>query len=224
MSSIGKNIKFLRTRSKMTQDALAEILCVTRQTVSNYETGKSQPDIHTLKRIADIFHVDLYELLYEPADYTIMRRHIAVLALKFLFAAVLGWLLRLCTQYASTLNQGQAQALNIFLQLMLQPAYFFLLGWLAVSSIRSLYITALLPCAIRRWILAVVIICSLLVIFALLPYYSVMLSALGIPYFRFSPLWMQLTRWITQHSRFIWISVLLGSVSGACVPKKAKIF
>ena len=41
MRDIGKNIKTLRIRRGMTQDELAEALYVTRQTVSNYETGVS---------------------------------------------------------------------------------------------------------------------------------------------------------------------------------------
>ncbi len=41
MANVGKNIRILRTRKKMTQDALAEKLFVSRQTVSNYETGGS---------------------------------------------------------------------------------------------------------------------------------------------------------------------------------------
>lgn len=42
MRDIGKNIRTLRTRRGLSQDQLAEALHVTRQTVSNYETGVSQ--------------------------------------------------------------------------------------------------------------------------------------------------------------------------------------
>ena len=45
MRDIGKNIRQLRTQQNMTQDELAQKLFVTRQTVSNYETGKSKPDV-----------------------------------------------------------------------------------------------------------------------------------------------------------------------------------
>lgn len=41
MNNIGKNIRTLRIRKKLSQDQLAQVLHVTRQTVSNYETGVS---------------------------------------------------------------------------------------------------------------------------------------------------------------------------------------
>ena len=52
MRDISKNIKQLRIKKGMTQDELAEVLFVTRQTVSNYETGKSHPDVDMLVSIA----------------------------------------------------------------------------------------------------------------------------------------------------------------------------
>ncbi len=39
---VGKNIKRYREDKKMTQETLAETLCVTRQAVSNWECGVSQ--------------------------------------------------------------------------------------------------------------------------------------------------------------------------------------
>lgn len=51
----------------MTQDELAEKLFVTRQTVSNYETGKSRPDVEMLARIAEALDTDVNSLIYGPA-------------------------------------------------------------------------------------------------------------------------------------------------------------
>ena len=51
MRDIGKNIKDLRIRAKLTQEELAEKLFVTRQTVSNYENGKSRPDVDMIVKI-----------------------------------------------------------------------------------------------------------------------------------------------------------------------------
>ena len=38
---VGKNIKKIRENMKLTQEELAEKLSVTRQAISNYETGGS---------------------------------------------------------------------------------------------------------------------------------------------------------------------------------------
>ena len=66
MRNIGKNIKHLRLQQKLTQDELAERLFVTRQTVSNYETGKSKPDVEMLAKIAEILGTDVQQLIYGP--------------------------------------------------------------------------------------------------------------------------------------------------------------
>ncbi len=70
MCDIGANIRRARVRRKLTQDDLAQTVHTTRQTISNYETGRSHPDVETLQRLADALGVELTELLDEtpPAD------------------------------------------------------------------------------------------------------------------------------------------------------------
>ena len=57
MTKIGKNIKSNRTKLGITQEELAEKINVTRQAVSNWENGKTEPDIETLTKIAQIFYI-----------------------------------------------------------------------------------------------------------------------------------------------------------------------
>lgn len=64
MNIVGNSIKKLREERGMTQDELAEKLNVTRQAVSNWETGKTQPDIETLTRLAEIFDVSVERIIY----------------------------------------------------------------------------------------------------------------------------------------------------------------
>ncbi len=66
MRDIGKNIKLLRQQKAMTQDQLAEALFVTRQTVSNYETGRSRPDVEMLLKMAEVLETDANTVLYGP--------------------------------------------------------------------------------------------------------------------------------------------------------------
>jgi len=56
---IGTNIRRLRQENAMTQSRLAELLCVSHQMISRYETGITVPDIGTLVRLSGIFHVSL---------------------------------------------------------------------------------------------------------------------------------------------------------------------
>lgn len=63
MRDIGANIRRARTRRRLTQDDLAQTMHTTRQTISNYETGRSRPDVETLQRLADALVVELTELL-----------------------------------------------------------------------------------------------------------------------------------------------------------------
>lgn len=64
MSQVGKNIKKSREEQEMTQEELAEQLHVTRQTVSSWETGRTEPDIETLQQISDCLDVTVEELIY----------------------------------------------------------------------------------------------------------------------------------------------------------------
>ena len=64
MAKVGKNISKQRIQQGMTQDTLAEKLHVSRQTVSNYETGKSYPDIDMLVNIAEVLNVEIQILIY----------------------------------------------------------------------------------------------------------------------------------------------------------------
>ena len=64
MSKISKNIKKLRGLNGMTQEELANKIHVTRQTVSSWETDRTQPDLEILLSLAEIFGVQVEELIY----------------------------------------------------------------------------------------------------------------------------------------------------------------
>jgi transcriptional regulator with XRE-family HTH domain len=60
----GELIKQLRTEKEMSQDDLTRILELkNRSTLASWETGKSNPDYETLKKIAIIFNVTTDYLL-----------------------------------------------------------------------------------------------------------------------------------------------------------------
>lgn len=60
---IGKLIYDKRKEAGMTQEQLAGILNVARQTVSKWETGETVPDIRQSKKMAALYNISLDELI-----------------------------------------------------------------------------------------------------------------------------------------------------------------
>ena len=60
---VGKTIKFLRKKKKISQTELSEILDVTVASVSRWEAGISIPSFTTLYDISNLFEVSIDELL-----------------------------------------------------------------------------------------------------------------------------------------------------------------
>lgn len=57
------NMRMLRKEKKMTMKQLGKIVGVSESAISMYETGKHEPDILTLQRIADTLGVSVDRLL-----------------------------------------------------------------------------------------------------------------------------------------------------------------
>ena len=60
--NIGENIKKLRAEKQVTQEQLAEHLCISYQAVSKWENSVTTPDIFLLPMIAEYFEVPIDEL------------------------------------------------------------------------------------------------------------------------------------------------------------------
>lgn len=56
--TIGEKLRNLRISQNKTQQEVADDLCISRATLSNYETGVRLPDISTLTILADYYGVD----------------------------------------------------------------------------------------------------------------------------------------------------------------------
>ena len=60
---ISEKLKEARQNTGMTQDQIAEKILVSRVTVSNWENGKSLPDIVSLISLSDLYGISLDELV-----------------------------------------------------------------------------------------------------------------------------------------------------------------
>lgn len=58
MSERGKRIRALRKKAPMSQALLAEKLGVSKRTIINYETGKTDPSLETTMKIANVLGID----------------------------------------------------------------------------------------------------------------------------------------------------------------------
>ena len=58
-----KRLKEKRSAAKLTQADIAKVLGVTQSTYSYYESGRNEPDIKTLAKIADIFETSIDYLI-----------------------------------------------------------------------------------------------------------------------------------------------------------------
>ena len=141
MNDVGKNIRRYREEKKLTQDALAEKLHVTRQAVSNWETGKNQPDLDMLEALAGALEMEPAELIYgKKQEYPRFQRKaviwviiLGVLALLALLDALI--LLPLLMELRKKTFNTLPYAVN---QLTVLPLGFVAAGMLipAVLSLR----------------------------------------------------------------------------------------
>jgi transcriptional regulator with XRE-family HTH domain len=97
MNTVGNNIKHFRKKQGLSQEDMATELHVTRQAVSNWETGKAFPDIDMLKRIAVTLDTSVNDIIYAATERK-SRRIINTVSLKpvlitpILFFLLLTWI------------------------------------------------------------------------------------------------------------------------------------
>ena len=89
---LSKKIKAYRTELNISQEELAEKLYVSRQTVSNWETERSYPDVNNLILLSTIFDVTLDQLV--KGDIKVMKEKIAQKKyLKYLWIVIFDMLM-----------------------------------------------------------------------------------------------------------------------------------
>ena len=71
---LGSQIKKYRNELSLSQDALAEKVYVSRQTISNWENGKSYPDVNSLVLLSEVFHTSIDYLI--KGDVEVMKKQV----------------------------------------------------------------------------------------------------------------------------------------------------
>ena len=79
MDRFTQNLRRARKAAGLTQQQLADRLHVTRQSVSSWELGRTEPDLQTLTELAEVFETDAGSLLGEagrPAYPRLQKRFV----------------------------------------------------------------------------------------------------------------------------------------------------
>ena len=173
MTNLGSQIKRLREHQGLTQDAFADLLHVTRQTVSNYETGRSQPDLDMLAEISRILQTDVATLLgTESAPQTpqteqsVERPETRNRAIRRLIisGAVLASLVLIgipLKQWGLEQVHAFNATPNIYIKFLFNPTVWALGGWCSMQALAVLCDLQPLQkpwCHYAKWILPVVMV------------------------------------------------------------------
>ena len=149
MTAVGKNIRSFRGEAGLSQTALGELLHVTPQTVSSWETGRTRPDVDTLESISASLGVGLTELIYgrrqadEKPFVKFEKKHIVWTAALASLAAIAliislpwfgGLLTRLLWRDSAALS-GAKYAWGMLTPYVLRPIMYASLGALVPAAI-----------------------------------------------------------------------------------------
>jgi transcriptional regulator with XRE-family HTH domain len=111
MAKINETLRELRREQKLTQEEVAQRLNVTRQAISNYESGRTEPGLDILQKLAEVYKVELTEIIYGRGKSDPLKKPLKWTATAVLVIALVGGLvtsaLRWSAGYFFPLTFGQ---------------------------------------------------------------------------------------------------------------------
>ena len=66
--TIGEKIRQARKHCRLSQEQLAELMCISRSAIAKWETGKGLPDIENIRILSNILHISTDWLLNPQQD------------------------------------------------------------------------------------------------------------------------------------------------------------
>ena len=80
----GENLKIIRKNKKMSQEQLAEIVNVSRQSVSKWENGEAYPEMNNILELCKIFNCKINDLVHtDMSDISSLDEEIIMSVVKF---------------------------------------------------------------------------------------------------------------------------------------------
>lgn len=65
------SLKTIREIRGFSQSEAAKKIGISVETLSNYERGKTYPDIPTLRKIEEVYNVNYNQIIFLPLDYSL---------------------------------------------------------------------------------------------------------------------------------------------------------
>ena len=136
MRDIGKNIKSLRIKENLTQEELADKLFVTRQMVSNYENGKTRPDVDMIIKIGEVLNADANTVIYGLPTAGDRMRDYKRVAVRAMAAVIVGILVVLLNRWAAEYRMKTFIVFpHTMVRLFINPVMFIGLGWWLMDTL-----------------------------------------------------------------------------------------
>lgn len=182
--TLGEKIQKLRKQRGLSQEALAEKVTVTRQTISKWELGQSTPDLDFIAQLSDIFNVssdylikdemiEPDELLYKKRSYHLSERGKRIILVVVSAAALIaGCVCLICDYFTSDRLSWSliAVASIIAAWLMLLPSLIsrtrIVLKTLVVVSVIPFPLLAILSSLLKRSVIFTLGVCITLIVIA----------------------------------------------------------
>lgn len=139
MADVGKNIKKIRKEKNLTQDDLAERLHCTRQTISNYENGKSEPHIELLVEIAGVLDVEVNDLIYGLREKENRRKQKVLAAIILIAAIIMLAVIALLMPVAENAWKRFDSYPIFLLRITFRPIALTLFGWGLMETIAEVF-------------------------------------------------------------------------------------
>lgn len=150
MNVLANNLRRFRRCKGITQDELAEKLNVTRQTISSWETGRSEPDVQTMLLLAQSLDTDVSRLLGEENRETppkLRKKYLIACMIFGLLAATVLVLNVTLYPYLKELTRQTLVPYHSHYSFSI-PQFGYLFGGLLLSSCLCLFTPLRLP---KRW-------------------------------------------------------------------------
>ncbi len=162
MNSVGKNIRNLRNCNHLSQTKLAERLNVTHQALSQWETGKTQPDLNTLENIADAFHVSIMEVIYgekkEPKNQQIIRKHLKKLIIYGGLSIIMIFIMIFLKPYLENYAEEHFSLIYSYYLRFVDPLFYLIMTLAALNGVSLLWDFYIKKASIKKWLFIISIV------------------------------------------------------------------